>query len=289
VPSPLVVAVGLATVDLVQRVPELPGPGDKLESGGLELSAGGPAANAAVTVAALGGRARLVTVLGRHPLAGLAADDLVAHGVELHDLRPGRSEPPPLSAIVVRERDGERTVVSPNAAGVRLGPADVAGVPGLGEAAAALLLDGHHPAAALAAARSARDRGVPVLLDAGSGRPVLDELLPLVDVCACSQRFAAPRPPEAYGVPIVIRTQGPDPVRFAGEGVRGEVAVPAVPAVDTAGAGDVWHGAFAVELARLRRLPSGDELPGLIAAATAVAARRVRHAGARTWLRAPGG
>ena len=61
-PSPLVVAVGLATVDLVQRVPELPGPGDKLESGGLELSAGGPAANAAVTVAALGGRARLVTI-----------------------------------------------------------------------------------------------------------------------------------------------------------------------------------------------------------------------------------
>ena len=122
------------------------------------------------------------------------------------------------------------------------------------------------------------------MLDAGSWRPALHELLPLVDVCACSQRFTSPREPGEYGVPIVIRTRGPHPVGYTAAGLSGEVAVPAVPAADTAGAGDVWHGAFALELARLGRLPTGAELPDLIAAASTVAARRVQHAGARTWL-----
>jgi sugar/nucleoside kinase (ribokinase family) len=46
-----------------------------------EIVAGGPAANAAVTFALLGGDAELVTDLGRHPLAELARQDLMTHGV----------------------------------------------------------------------------------------------------------------------------------------------------------------------------------------------------------------
>lgn len=49
-----VLLAGLSTVDVVQRVAELPGPGEKVQSLGVEVAAGGPAANAAVTVAALG-------------------------------------------------------------------------------------------------------------------------------------------------------------------------------------------------------------------------------------------
>src|SRR5690348_14692067 len=113
-----VLLVGLCTVDLVQRVAELPVPGAKVQSASVAAGAGGPAANAAVTVAALGGRARLVTVLGRHPLAALARDDLTAHGVRVVDAQPDRSAPPPVSAVLVRERDGERVVVSHNSAGI---------------------------------------------------------------------------------------------------------------------------------------------------------------------------
>jgi sugar/nucleoside kinase (ribokinase family) len=271
----LVVAVGLCTVDLVQRVPALPAPGEKVQSLSVEVAAGGPAANAAVAVAALGGRARLSTVLGAHPLARLAAEDLSSCGVELADLLPDREAPPAVSAVSVRAGDGERTVVSHNAAGVSApGTADLSD-------ADVLLLDGHHPALALRAAAEARDRGIPVVLDAGSWKPVLTDLLPLVDVCACSSAFD-PRVP--LDNPVVIRTDGPDPVCWSAGPADGEVAVPPVTARDTAGAGDVWHGAFALAVARLGRVPGPAEVPGMIRYANRAAAIRIQHEGARAWV-----
>jgi sugar/nucleoside kinase (ribokinase family) len=280
----VLVTVGLTTLDVVQRVAELPEPGEKVQSDSVQLAAGGPAANAAVTAAHLGGRARLVTVVGSHPLATVIRDDLERHGVELHDLLPRRGEPPPISAVAVRERDGERSVVSPNAAAIELPRTALAEIGGLVAGAGAVLVDGHLPAAALAAAQVARAAGVPVVLDAGSWKPVLAQLLPLTDVCACSARFTSPAELHECGVPIVIRTNGAEPVTFSAAGRRGSVPVPTVDALDTAGAGDVWHGAFALAVAGLGRVPAPAELPGLIADANAVAARRVQHAGPRGWL-----
>lgn len=272
----LVVAVGLCTVDLVQRVAELPAPGQKVQSESVEVAAGGPAANAAVAVAALGGRARLSTVLGAHPLARLAAEDLSACGVELADALPDRAAPPAVSAVSVRASDGERTVVSHNAAGVSAPPVtDLSG-------ADVLLLDGHHPDLALTAARAARSRGIPVVLDAGSWKPVLTDLLSFVDICACSAAFESRIPLDN---PVVTRTNGPDPVTWQAGGTSGEVPVPPVETRDTAGAGDVWHGAFALAVARLGRVPGAADVPILIDYANRAAAVRIQHEGARAWVK----
>lgn len=287
-----VLLVGLCTVDVVQRVTDLPRPGGKVQSTGVETVAGGPAANAAVTVAALGGRARLVTVLGAHPLAALARDDLTRHGVEVLDVLPDRTEPPAVSAVTVRERDGERVVVSPNAAGVTVGDRQPAWSRLLADAGA-VLVDGHHPELAVAAARAARGRRVPVVLDAGSDKPVLATLLPLVDVCACSGSFrlgragerATERAVHDLGVPVMLRTGGGGPVRWSVLGqATGQVRPPAVPARDTLGAGDVWHGALAHGVATLGRVPAAADLPGLVDRANRVAAHRVSRVGARSWL-----
>ncbi len=271
----MVVAVGLCTVDLVQRVSELPAPGEKVQSESVEIAAGGPAANAAVAVAALGGHARLSTVLGSHPLARLASTDLSECGVEVTDVLPDRTVPPPVSAVSVRTSDGERTVVSHNAAGVSTPTSvDLAG-------ADVLLIDGHHPDLAMAAARSARKRGIPVVLDAGSWKPVLVDLLSYVDVCACSSLFRSPFP---LTNPVVIRTNGAAPVTWSAGVDHGEVAVPRVGARDTVGAGDVWHGAAALAVGRLGRVPTAADLPGLIEFANRVAAVRVQHEGTRAWV-----
>ncbi|HEY7597036.1 MAG TPA: PfkB family carbohydrate kinase [Actinophytocola sp.] len=272
---PAVVAVGLCTVDLVQRVGSLPVPGEKVQSTSVELAAGGPAANAAVAVAALGGVARLSTVLGSHPLAQLAARDLAACGVEVTDVLPYRVAPPAVSAVSVRESDGERTVVSHNAAGVTAAAdIDLAG-------AGCLLVDGHHPDLALRAARSARELGVPVLLDAGSWKPVLAELLSYVDICACSAGF---RSPAELTNPVVIRTAGPDPVSWTAGDAGGSVDVAPTEVLDTVGAGDVWHGAAALAVARLGRVPAAGEVPELIGFANRAAAVRIGHEGARSWV-----
>lgn len=261
----MILAVGLCTVDLVQRVGVLPVPGQKVQSDSVELVAGGPAANAAITVAALGGRVRLVTVLGAHPLADLARRDLEHYGVEVVDVQPDRAAPPTVSAVSVRIGDGERTVVSHNAAGTTAAAAiDLSDVD-------TVLLDGHHPALALAAARA----DVPVILDAGSRKDVFDELLPMVDVCACSSAFRDP-----VDCPVVTRTNGPGPVHWSVGAESGEVPVPPVVAKDTSGAGDVWHGALAYAVSRLGRVPDAADLPDLIRYANRVAGQRVQHEGA---------
>ncbi|WP_116102062.1 PfkB family carbohydrate kinase [Amycolatopsis thermalba] len=273
-----VLLAGLCTVDLVQRVAELPSPGEKVQSSSVAVAAGGPATNAAVTVAALGAAAVLVTALGRHPLAGLARADLAAHGVRVVDTAPEQDEPPAVSAVAVRDRDGERTVVSRNA-GTDLGtmPSEIP------DGVRAVLVDGHLPRLAVGVARWARSRGIPVVLDAGSWKPVMDELLPLVDIAACSAHFRAPGADlRERGVPTVIVTNGPRPVRWESGGEVGEIEVPAVRAVDTLGAGDVWHGALVYGalvygVGRLR-------LPELIRFANEVAAAKVRHAGPRAWV-----
>lgn len=294
------VLAGLCTVDIVQRVAEFPAPGEKARSLSMEVAAGGPATNAAVTVAALGGSAVLLTALGSHPLADLARADLAACGVEVYDVTPESRTPPALSAVSVREHDGERTVVSRNAGALppSYGPlrghgpyAPTGGKPpdplpsfprqeDLMTGTSAVLIDGHHPDLALEAARRARERGIPVVLDAGSWKPVLTELLPLVDIAACSAHFRTPEESlRERGVPIVITTSGPDPVRWWTSEGSGEVPVPEVAARDTLGAGDVWHGALTYGVGRF-------ELPELIRLANEVAAARVEHVGPRSWLTA---
>jgi sugar/nucleoside kinase (ribokinase family) len=144
------------------------------------------------------------------------------------------------------------------------------------------LLDGHYPELALAVARGTE---APVVLDAGSWKPVLDELLPLVDIAACSAHFRAPEPGlHQRGVATVITTAGPGPVRWStADGSSGEVPVPAVEARDTLGAGDVWHGALAVAVTR------EPTVTDRIRFANEVAAERVRQVGPRSWTTAIAG
>ncbi|PRX47514.1 sugar/nucleoside kinase (ribokinase family) [Prauserella shujinwangii] len=270
-----VLCVGLCTVDVVQRVGELPEPGQKVQSGSVDVAAGGPATNAAVAAAALGGEAALLTVLGTHPLAGLARADLTGCGVTLLDALPAHDAPPAVSAVAVRERDGERTVVSHNAAAAPDVAPDPAALPDPRDLTA-VLLDGHHPRLAVTVARWARGHRIPVVLDAGSWRPVFAELLPLADIAACSARFSAPGD-LLRRVPTVITTAGAEPVRWRRGAVSGAVPVPDVAARDTLGAGDVWHGALTLRVGELA-------LPELIGFANRVAAERVRHVGPRSWL-----
>ncbi|MEV4279025.1 PfkB family carbohydrate kinase [Actinoplanes xinjiangensis] len=325
--------VGLVTVDLVQRVARLPGIDEKVQSESVDVAAGGPATNAAVTAAALGATVTLVSAVGSHPLGDLVRADLAAHGVTLLDVTPGSPEPPPVSAVTVLASTGERTIVSRNA-----GTREVAVPPGGLPDADLTLVDGHHPALAVAAARAARR----LLVDAGSWRPVFADVFPHAEVVACSGDFrhpaatgglqqpgaigslSDPAPTDNLGQPAatgfrrprdtreietaadidaatataitrthpaahVVITHGPEPVRWFSPGAAGEVPVPPVTAVDTAGAGDAFHGALAVALARVapaRPDVARDavDLPAAISYAARIAAVRVGHAGPRAWL-----
>jgi sugar/nucleoside kinase (ribokinase family) len=277
--------VGLTTLDVVHRSPERPGPDQKVTATRQDVAAGGPAANAAVTAAALGMRAVLVTALGVGPVATAARADLEAHGVQVCDVVLRDDYPLAVSAVLVDEANGERSVVSPDAALVAAPaptPALLVGLP----RPDVVLLDGHHPAVAHAvvghvAMLGPRPR---VVLDAGRWRPVFAELLPVADVAALSAAFTVPGHDDAaagaraLGASAVVVTHGPEPVEWFDGDSSGTVEVPRVQARDTLGAGDAFHGALAASLGQ------GAELPEACAAATRVASTRVVHAGPRSWL-----
>ncbi|GAB7042881.1 MULTISPECIES: PfkB family carbohydrate kinase [Catenuloplanes] len=277
------VFAGLCTLDVIQSVARVPGANEKVTALRQTVAAGGPATNAAVTFAHLGGTPTLLTAVGRHPLATGVRADLAECGVRLRDLAPDHDGPPSVSSVLVTAATGERAVASTDAAGAHLVPPadlDLAGV-------SAVQVDGHHPALAEAVLTEARRRGIATLLDAGSWKDGTERLLPLVDVVAASADFRPPAagPPQeiirGYGVPWLAITAGAGPIRWWGPGgTAGEVPVPAVAVVDTLGAGDVFHGAltFAVATRGLAALPS------LLAPAAHTAARACAHFGTRTWM-----
>lgn len=291
---PLVVCLGLATLDVVHRI-DAPLVAGRKAVGSVELAAGGPAANAAVTAAALLGRAVLVTGLGDGPVTGVVGADLAAHGVEVVDLAGPGSALPVASCVV--EPGGERTVVSPGAAdsGLELaGPARDAL-----SAARVVLVDGHHRQAAEGALELVTSGpGQVSVLDAGSVKPHVEGWLPMVDIAAASADYAAglgldpsaaTRHLIASGAAYALVTQGADEVVWrARDGSHGVVQPPRVAPVDTLGAGDAFHGALVAAVARATAEPGLRLTPQAFAAAIeqacVVAARRVTIAGARAWL-----
>lgn len=312
--GPRALFAGLCTLDIIQGVTAMPGRNEKVTAQRQAITAGGPATNAAVTFAFLGGQAALLTGVGGHPLTGGMLADLRQARVTVVDVAAGDDAPPAVSSIIVTEGTGDRCVISTNAAERRLQPPHA--LDDLVDAADVVLIDGHHPALALATARSARARGRPCILDGGSWQPHTPDLLPHVDIAICSADFRVPGPGSAgildallgAGVPWVAVTDGPRPVRWACHGAGGSVPVPPVHAADTLGAGDVFHGAFAYALAGMTK--PGMTKPGatkagmtkagptraVVAAggpesfgsglrfAACVAAHSCRTFGTRTWM-----
>ncbi|QCB95361.1 carbohydrate kinase [Cellulomonas shaoxiangyii] len=308
--SGALVCCGLTTLDVQQTVEAVPGPDEKVVASDLEVTFGGPAANAAAVAVALGVPTRLVTALGTGPLADVARAGLAAAGVDVVDVAAGRPDVLPVSTVLVTRATGARAVASVN--GTRAGGVVPAGpVDALLDGAAVVLVDGHLAGVATAVAAAARAAGVPVLLDGGSWKPGTAALLAHVDLAVLSADFALPaevgqpahggaRVPDedvdalldavaAYGPGFVARSAGPGPVRVrsilaGGDGVRRSVVRPArlVPGavVDTVGAGDVLHGAMAAALVR-----GAAPLPAL-AEGVRCATLSVEHRGARGWLAA---
>jgi sugar/nucleoside kinase (ribokinase family) len=284
------VFVGLATLDLVQRVAHRPGVNEKMIALRSDIAAGGPAAAAAVTFGALGGHSVLLSALGPGPMGRVVAGELDRAGVRIVDAWAAGADLS-ISAITVLEDTGQRSVVSRNAEDM------MAVVPGALPAvirdADVVLLDGHHPALAVAAGQAAQVAGVPVVLDCGSPKGVYAELVPLADVVVCSTSFVAGRPAEsdaagfealaaallAGGARLVAMTAGAEPVRWRTRQAAGAVTVPPVPVRDTLGAGDVLHGAVAFARARGVTDPERSLSFGV-----AVASLRVQHVGPRSWL-----
>src|SRR3954468_18515509 len=249
--APVGVFVGLATLDVIHRIVTAPAVNQKITSTAQFVAAGGPAANAAVAFAALGGDAILVTALGDDPVAELIRADLAKYGVSVVDAAVGTTRAVPVSAVSVVESTGHRSVVSLDAVNSDASPP--ADLGDLVADADVVLVDGHHPLIARAAVQHAAAQDTPLVVDAGRWKPVMSDLVPHATDVVCSNDFRMPGTdnPESTaaalvrrGVRTVVSTHGGDPVEWWSDGKSGSVPVEPVMVVDTLGAGDVFHGAY---------------------------------------------
>lgn len=242
--------VGLSTIDIVYRVNELPKSDSKLQAQSQSVCLGGPATNAALTFAALGGQATLITVIGSHPMNQIIGDELKQQSVSVIDLNPDFSGIPTLSSVLVVP-DGHRAVVSANAE--RLIALRITVSPSRFDGVSVVLVDGHFMESCITIAREARARGIPVVMDGGSWKPGTENLLRLIDVAICSSDFLPPTCQreddvikflKSHGIKQIAITKGDKPIRYVLNESIAEIPVPTVFVVDTLGAGDVFHGAF---------------------------------------------
>lgn len=290
--------VGLATLDVIHRVARPPGENEKITALAQFVAAGGPAANAAVTFAALGGRARLLTALGVGTIADTIRGELESVGVTVIDVAPDLVGAAPVSSVAVVDATGDRSVIGGDASGVSAPRPDPDLLRGLLDTSDVVLIDGHHPSIARAVIEQTEALGLPSVLDAGRWKPIMEELVTRVSDVVASADFRVPgaETSEATAADLILRgsqlvvtTAGAQPIRWRrhddvgrerNSPQSGVVAVPRIDAVDTLAAGDVFHGAYAFGLA------AGLSVPDRIDFASRVAAVRCSLVGPRSWLSA---
>ncbi len=257
-----VLSSGIVVLDFVFKVEKFPDRASKFLTNDMAISLGGCAANAAFAISRLGGDAVLATRCGDD----LVADQLVAilreAGVETDFVRrlPGCQSS--VSSIFV-DKAGERLIQHFR------DPSLVADANWIEQAVEAredhafdaALSDTRWPQAACTLMTLAKARAVPGVLDVEANDDDLSQAYRNASHIAFSSeglRDYTGNPSRDSALLLASKTvagwvcvtEGGEGVYYMKDNVMMHVPAFTVDAVDTLGAGDVWHGAFALALAR---------------------------------------
>lgn len=278
-----VLCVGYACIDINFRVPRHPTGDEKLRAHEMHSCGGGPASNAAVAIARLGGRAGFAGYLGKDAFGAAHLAELEAEGIDTHGVHRGEAATP-LAAVTIKP-EGARSIVDYRAPSA-LAPEDTVSL--TERPAKVLLVDGHQALLSARLIDEARSLGIPSVLDAGSVHDGTMMLYNKVDYLISSEKFARqfsgeddPRTALAAldgAAPFIAATWGDDGVYWQDEDDQHHMPAFDIEAVDTTGAGDAFHGAFALGLAR------GMKLRDNLRRSSATAALTCLQSGARSAL-----
>lgn len=285
-----VICVGHAALDRIYRVGAMPsGPGkfraiEHLESGG------GMAANAAAAIARLEGKVALWSRVGDDDAGVRIRRALEVDGVDIRNVQRIDGARSSTSAIIV-DQNGERMIVG--ARDINM-PTDTTWLPLDTLAGTAVVLaDLRWLEAVRVTFTRARELNIPTILDADlGGREALPDLLALTDYAIFSEPALADFLPELdekarldrlmlFGPRHVGVTLGARGYRWQDQFGGGQIEAFDVDVVDTTGAGDAFHGAFALATAR------GQAVSEAVRFASAVAALKCLRLGSRNGLPTP--
>jgi len=276
-----VLCIGHASFDLIFTVPVHPKADDKIVANSFSDCGGGPAANAAVMASRLGLKAAFSGYLGDDFYGEKHYQELLAENISTELIVRGHT-PTPLSTIIVKPT-GERALINykGDTQALSAGAIDFSGI-----TPKVILADGHEPKISLDAIEIAHKKSIPTILDAGSLHAGTELLMDKVDYLICSEKFAhqfardaskALRSLSKISANVVI-TLGDKGVIWQRGNETDQLPAYHVETVDSTGAGDAFHGAFAAALAK--RLNWNDSLR-YASAAGALCCTKI---GARTGL-----
>jgi sulfofructose kinase len=270
---PSIAGAGIACLDYI-FVSRRPAWGETAQVEDSLVQGGGLVGTALVACARLGAKCRLYSFLSHDETGTRIAAELAREDIRLDGVVAIPSGSSPFSFIHVDGASGERTIFHHPATGV-----EKARVPDLSAIAKcqALLVDDYYPELALAAAKRAKECGVPVIADVATNPLRSEEFIRYVtvlispisvagrlrnsdDLAAALDAF------RGLGPQVVVFTLGPDGWVFSGPTGRGRGKAFAVQVRDTTGAGDAFHGAFAYGVARGWEVGRCAEFSGAVAA-----------------------
>jgi len=249
----IIAGIGQAARDIIIVVDRYPKYGEKKRVEYILEDGGGPVATALYTVARLGLKARISTIIGDDDSGKFIINSLREVGICTDYVIKRRNAKSHIAYILVERKTGERTIFYKFCTGEDILPSELP--PEFFDRVSLLHLDGFQREISIYASEYARRLGIPVMLDAGSYKEYIEDVIKNTTYLVASSAFAA-----HYGFDGSMRSFNELTKYFNRPhftitlGQRGSITyhrgeifrtpVYRVKAVDTTGAGDVFHGAL---------------------------------------------
>ena len=265
--QPHILCIGMPVRDLAFRIDAIPARGFKVPASQFEEIAGGNALNAAIGIMRLGGRAALCGPMGdaEETSSRYIFDKLAEEGIVTRHLVHMPGLVTPISAIMI-DPSGERTIVTfrdPKLWNVRLPDSEI-----LLRNCGAVLIESRCAAFATDLCAAARHRGIPVVVDVDGTMSLREGLLTasshlifsseaLRATAGSDDDATALRKVATLTSSFLAATRGPQGTIWLDEsGDLHETPAFPVHTVDTLGAGDIFHGAFALAMIENQDIPA---------------------------------
>ena len=251
-----IVGIGACVADTLILLPEFPTEDTKLRALSVKQCGGGPVSTGLTAASKLGADSAYIGVISDDDPGRFLLEDFRKYGVDISLVQVQTNCRTFTSFIWLSAQKGSRTCVFDKGSLPPLKLNDKEAI----KSAKILMVDGNELEAALQAAKLARGNGVSVLYDAGGLYEGVEQLLRYTDILIPSEEFAISHTQEEnvfiaakklynlYHPKVVVITRGKQGgLLYDGSDFT---VYPVYPArvVDSNGAGDVFHGAFAAGL-----------------------------------------
>ncbi|MCP4704841.1 MAG: hypothetical protein GY865_09550 [candidate division Zixibacteria bacterium] len=275
--------LGIAPVDILMQLKDYPKAGGKADAEKTTIQGGGPIPTAMVTLSRLGKKPALLSAVGDDVFGKFAIDELKNEKVD-SSLIVLKKKPSAFAVGWVEKKSGRRSIVLDMDIAVNPNDIKINKLPKV----RSIHIDGRYMPACLKLARWAKKHKVPIFMDVGSIRNDVSALFPLVDHLICSDDFALPYTKtknvksaiekllNICNGTIVVTSGTKGSIGFEENTGFARQKAFKVNAIDTTGAGDVYHGAY------IFGFLSGMSLKDRMRTASAASAIKCTKPGGRT-------